>query len=152
MAKDAVYRRLIHSPRWLRLRRQVLTEYPLCRRCAEEGYVTAATEVHHVVPVEDGVTAWEKERLMYDPGNLRALCHGCHVAVHTEMGRCGRAVEARRRRREAESFRRRYLGDIRPRAASAPVDIRPQAASALTDRGTSGDEDEGGEFFEGEGV
>ena len=54
MAKDADYRRLIHTARWLRLRRDTLTAHPLCERCQVDGYVTPATEVHHVRPVEDG--------------------------------------------------------------------------------------------------
>lgn len=111
MAKDADYRRLIHTQRWLRLRRRVLTEHPLCRRCADEGYVTAATEVHHLLPVEEAATLREKERLMFDPSNLRALCHACHVRTHTEMGRCGKALTRRRNAAQVESFRRRFFGD-----------------------------------------
>ena len=110
MAKDADYRRLIHTRRWLELRRRVLTERPLCQRCAEEGFVTAATEVHHVLPVEEAVTFREKERLMFDRSNLRALCHACHVRTHTEMGRCGRAMTRRRNEARSESFRRRFFG------------------------------------------
>lgn len=85
MAKDAQYRRWIASTRWLRLRRSVLTAHPLCERCAQEGYVSAATEVHHIRPVEDGVTWSDRQTRMFAPSNLRALCHNCHVRTHVEM-------------------------------------------------------------------
>lgn len=100
MAKDKDYQRLIHTDRWLRLRRDKLTTTPLCERCQQQGIVTPATEVHHVTPVEDGLSLAEKRRLMYDPHNLRALCHDCHVQTHVELGRCGRA--ATKRRNEAQ--------------------------------------------------
>lgn len=96
MAKDKDYRKLIHAPRWLRLRRDYLSEHPLCEQCQAEGYVTPATEVHHRKPVEYGINYNEKYRLMYNPDNLCALCHGCHVKIHTEMGRSGK--EATRRK------------------------------------------------------
>lgn len=100
MAKDATYRRLIHTARWLRLRRDKLSANPLCERCLEEGRVLAATEVHHVVPVEDAVNDAEKARLMFDPTNLRSLCHACHLQEHIELGRSGGRLA--RRRTEAQ--------------------------------------------------
>ena len=96
MAKDNDYIKLIHTPRWLSLRREILSAHPLCERCEAEGYVTPATEVHHRRPVEYGLNYAEKRRLMYDANNLSALCHDCHVRTHTEMGRSGK--EATRRR------------------------------------------------------
>lgn len=111
MAKDKDYIRLIHAPRWLRLRREILTAHPLCERCAAEGYVTPATEVHHQRPVEYGVTYADKYRLMYDPNNLRALCHNCHVKVHTEMGRSGKAATRRRNDEQVAEVIRKFFGD-----------------------------------------
>lgn len=96
MSKDKDYIKMIHTSRWLKLRRAVLSAHPLCERCEAQGYITPATEVHHHVPVEYGVTYAEKYRLMYDIKNLRALCHGCHVQVHIEMGRSGKAATQRR--------------------------------------------------------
>ena len=111
MAKDKDYIKLIHAPRWLRLRREILTARPLCERCAAEGYVTPATEVHHQRPVEYGVTYADKYRLMYDPNNLRALCHNCHVKVHTEMGRSGKAATRRRNDEQVAEVIRKFFGD-----------------------------------------
>lgn len=109
MAKDKDYIRLIHSQRWTQLRRQVLTEHPLCRMCEAEGYVTAASEVHHITPVEYGVTRRDKERLMYDPANLTALCHDCHVKAHAAMGRSGKAATQRRTEAQVKQFIDKWL-------------------------------------------
>lgn len=109
MAKDKDYIQLIHTNRWLRLRRDKLSAQPLCERCSESGTVRAATEVHHVTPVEDGLTRAEKERLMYDYSNLRALCHDCHVKTHTEMGRCGKEQAKKRAREHLKRFKERFL-------------------------------------------
>lgn len=87
MAKDKDYISLINTGRWRSLRAEVLARHPLCQRCASLGYITAATEVHHVHPVEWATTMAEKRRLMYSPSNLSPLCHSCHVETHREMGR-----------------------------------------------------------------
>lgn len=49
-----------------------------------EELLTPATEVHHVRPVEEAFTLAEREQRMYDPHNLLALCHNCHVQAHSE--------------------------------------------------------------------
>ena len=66
MAKDKDYRRLIHSNRWIKLRRAKLTACPLCEDCKETGRITPATEVHHIKPVEDALNLVDKESLMFD--------------------------------------------------------------------------------------
>lgn len=96
MSKDKEYCRLIHTVRWLRLRRDVLTRHPVCQRCEAEGIMTPATEVHHIRPVEEAVTQADKMQRMYDPHNLQALCHDCHVRTHTEMGRGGKVATQKR--------------------------------------------------------
>ncbi|MCD8266477.1 MAG: HNH endonuclease [Prevotellaceae bacterium] len=111
MAKDERYRRMIAGSRWRRLRRQKLTACPLCERCAEEGRITAATEVHHVRPVEEALTAEAMAQRMYDPTNLRSLCRACHVRTHVEMGRSGRAATRRINGAKAEEFERKFFHD-----------------------------------------
>lgn len=101
---------MIQSGRWFRLRREVLARHPACQRCLEEGIVTPATEVHHIRPVEDGVTRAEQVRLMYDIHNLRALCHDCHVQTHKELGRCGKKQVVRRNKEQVASIVRRFFG------------------------------------------
>lgn len=109
MAKDIVYNKLIHTDRWLRLRRSKLTSNPLCERCKSDGKITPASEVHHVTPVEDGLTAREKETLMFDPHNLKALCHDCHVKTHTELGRSGKAHAKRKAEEQRKRFAKKFL-------------------------------------------
>lgn len=108
-ALDKDYKRLIARNRWLKLRKAKLTEQPLCERCRESGKIRAATEVHHIVPVEDALTLMEKEALMYAPRNLRCLCHDCHVQTHTEMGRSGKAQVRRRAESQLERFRKNFM-------------------------------------------
>ncbi len=109
MTKDKDYNRLIHTVRWLKLRKSKLSDHPLCERCEEEGRITAATEVHHHVPVEYAITYAEKARLMYDPNNLRALCHNCHVKTHTEMGRSGRDATKRRTAEQVKKIVKKFF-------------------------------------------
>lgn len=109
MARDKDYKRMIHTERWLKLRRDKLTQCPLCERCKEEGRITPASEVHHIVPVENGISYREKERLMYDPHNLRALCHACHIKTHTEMGRSGKEARQKRNKEHLNRFVNKFL-------------------------------------------
>ena len=108
MAKDKDYKRLIGTARWLRLRKAKLTANPTCERCKENGILRPATEVHHIVPVEDGLTVREKEALMYDFHNLRSLCHDCHVLTHTEMGRSGKAYAKRHAKEQLARFVKKF--------------------------------------------
>lgn len=111
MSKDIIYRRLINTSRWRRLRAAVLSEHPLCERCEAEGYVTAATEVHHRTPVESAPSRIGKEHLMYSRANLMALCRRCHVAEHTAMGRSGRKLHQERVAAQVSSFASKFFGD-----------------------------------------
>jgi len=110
MAKNETYNRLIHTTRWLKLRRDTLTAHPFCQRCLEEGTTTIATEVHHVVPVETETTEARMARLMYDPTNLRALCHACHLKTHMEMGRCGKEATKRRNAAQVAAMVNKFFG------------------------------------------
>ena len=60
-----------YDARWQAVRAAQLRRHPLCEDCGGQGYVTEATEVHHVVALRDG-----GRRL--DASNLRSLCKGCH--------------------------------------------------------------------------
>ena len=111
MAKDKDYRRLINTARWRALRRRVLSEQPLCERCAAEGYVCAAEEVHHITPVEYAPDYAGKLLLMFSRNNLRALCHACHVKEHIEMGRSGRAATQRRNEVQMQMAIDKLFGD-----------------------------------------
>ena len=110
MANHQTYMRLISSGRWRALRRKALARHPACVRCESQGRITVATEVHHVVPCEGAATEAEMKRLMFDPHNLMPVCHACHVELHKEMGRSGKAHAARKREEERRRFERLFLG------------------------------------------
>lgn len=114
MAKDRRYKALINSMRWRRLRRDKLTRNPLCEHCYSDRRIRAATEVHHIVPVESGLSMAEMARLAYDPHNLVSLCHDCHVEAHKAMGRSGKAAARRITDERLTRFRRRFLEDAPP--------------------------------------
>ena len=111
MAKDKDYQRLIHTGKWLKLRKDVLSRFPLCQRCASERRIAAATEVHHIRPVEEAITYGDKRQRMYDPSNLMALCHDCHVKVHTEQGRSGKEATKKRNAKQVADVVQRFFGD-----------------------------------------
>ena len=58
---------------WKKLRARFLLQHPLCELCRSEGRLTAAEEVHHVLPLANGGTNEE--------GNLMALCKSCHSKI-----------------------------------------------------------------------
>ena len=61
-----------NSRRWRRLRLAHLIAEPMCRYCAEQGRVTVATLVDHIVPV------MQNKLRAYDATNLQSLCASCH--------------------------------------------------------------------------
>lgn len=46
---------------------------------------------------------------MYDPHNLQALCHDCHVKVHTEMGRGGKDATRKRNEKQVQDIIKNFL-------------------------------------------
>lgn len=60
-----------YDRRWRKYRQAYLHEHPLCVACKEEGRTTAATDLDHITPVNDGGDFW-------DPDNHQPLCHSCH--------------------------------------------------------------------------
>jgi 5-methylcytosine-specific restriction protein A len=60
---------------WLAFRRNYLREHPLCRVCANDGRVTAATDIHHERKLRD------YPALKYEESNLVACCHSCHSRI-----------------------------------------------------------------------
>lgn len=101
LRRNAAYKRLIRSRRWMLLRRAYIGEHPFCEECLRRGvWDREAREVHHRVPISTGRTLAEMERLAFDPGNLESVCPECHRRLHEELdaaaGRGGarRAVSA----------------------------------------------------------
>jgi 5-methylcytosine-specific restriction protein A len=59
--------RVYDRRRWRVLSRKKLTADPICEYCGNE----LATDVDHVIPIEDGGDPWAWE-------NLSSLCSPCH--------------------------------------------------------------------------
>ena len=69
VSRNPDYIALINTARWRRCRSAVLAHEPLCRRCKERGRVTAATEVHHIEPLES----------VPDPARRAALAYNFNI-------------------------------------------------------------------------
>jgi len=54
-----------------------LADHPLCHDCSEQGRITPANEVHHIIDRQ------ERPDLAYDAANLMALCKSCHSSRTT---------------------------------------------------------------------
>ena len=63
---------------WRKIRNRYIKSHPLCEECLAAGRVTAATEVHHKLPLGKGGT--------HDDANLMSLCKSCHSRITAEMG------------------------------------------------------------------
>ena len=111
MSKDVNYRRMIGSMRWLRLRKEKLKLNPLCQDCLESGIYTQAQEIHHVVPCESAKTIRQMEELMFSIGNLRSLCHECHVLVHKKLASHSKDAQRRNTDERNKRFMDKFFED-----------------------------------------
>ena len=86
MSRNREYQKLLNSKRWKLLRAEYLRAHPLCEDCKAQGFIVAAVDVHHIVPVESAKSPAEMEALCFNVhgNNLRALCIPCHIRVHQE--------------------------------------------------------------------
>jgi len=75
-----------YTSRWRRIRNAYLAEHPLCEWCESAGKVTRATEVDHIIALQDGGAI---------DGSLQSLCHPCHA-------RKTKADDARRAKKRAK--------------------------------------------------
>lgn len=107
--KDSRYYRMIQSRQWRDLRRQQLTQRPLCEICLSRGLYVPATEVHHVTPCETAATEAEMQRLMFSPSNLQSLCRACHREEHRLLMSASRDEIRRRNDARTARFAERFL-------------------------------------------
>ena len=59
-----------YDKRWERIRAAVLASEPLCRHCTQQGRLTSAVLVDHIVPLPRG---------SHSIDNLQPLCASCHA-------------------------------------------------------------------------
>lgn len=74
----------VRGRKGVRQRHDYLRQHPLCRPCEAQGYVTAAQEVDHVIPLAFGGTD--------DDANKQPICSACHrekTARESVRGRGG---------------------------------------------------------------
>lgn len=98
------YKKLISSARWQALRRQFLTDHPLCEACKAKGYVVAANTVHHIIEVESATTERDMIDLCFSPSNLQALCRGCHNELHAAKRSHSRKAHKERMKESLKRF------------------------------------------------
>ena len=109
MSRNALYRKLINSARWKKLRARQLQSNPLCEACRDAGRTRLAEEVHHRIPVESAPNEAEMTRLMFAPMNLQSLCHDCHVEIHKQLFSHTKATVKANRKRETQRFVDKFL-------------------------------------------
>ena len=61
-----------YDSRWRAARKSYLQRNPLCKQCFDEGRLTPATVVDHIIPHRGD------EKLFWDEGNWQPLCKACH--------------------------------------------------------------------------
>lgn len=49
--------------------------------------VTPASEVHHKIPFDQGVTPGQIDDLAFNYDNLQSLCIPCHSEIHDELNK-----------------------------------------------------------------
>ena len=61
-----------YDERWRKARTFYLKRHPLCVGCVDEGRITPATVVDHIIPHKGN------KELFWDESNWQALCASCH--------------------------------------------------------------------------
>ena len=112
MSRSPHYIKLLNSRRWRALRMAAIKRAKgLCEQCSAEGRISAATEVHHIRPVESVKDPIVMEQLAFDPANLKALCHRCHQEAHLLLHKGSNEERRRRTKEDVERFHRQMFGE-----------------------------------------
>jgi 5-methylcytosine-specific restriction protein A len=70
-----------YDNRWRVLSERKRAIDPLCEECERQGVVTAADEVHHVVPISEA--PW----LRLKWSNLMSVCRACHAEIERRVAK-----------------------------------------------------------------
>lgn len=79
---EQIRKEVYSSSKWKKLRKAKLIQNPLCEKCLENGIITPAIDIHHIVsfvPVADRLRRLE---IAFDFDNLMSLCKECHQKIH----------------------------------------------------------------------
>ena len=123
--KAAIY----NSREWKELRVRKLRTNPLCERCQQlYGVVRAASQVHHIIPIETAVSMDEMRRLAFcGLDGLQSLCPQCHSEVHREQKSHTKAAikerEAQRQARWHDRMNQLFIVSDHP--TDQPTDTPP---------------------------
>ncbi|ENU1229340.1 HNH endonuclease [Providencia rettgeri] len=90
----------VYRGRWAKVRLSFLNENPLCVMCKEQGRITAATVVDHIIPhrlrdaLASGDTEWiaKAQKLFWDTNNYQSLCASHHNSTKQRMEKSGVVV------------------------------------------------------------
>lgn len=63
---------------WRKIRDRFIKANPLCEECKRKEKLTAAQEVHHILPLSRGGT--------HDESNLMSVCTPCHSSISARDG------------------------------------------------------------------
>jgi 5-methylcytosine-specific restriction enzyme A len=78
--------RSLYGSRWQRARLGYLAEHPLCVMCQEQGRVTAATVVDHIIPHRGDM------ELFWDSDNWQSLCKPHHDSTKRRIEHSGSEI------------------------------------------------------------
>ena len=70
---------------WRRLRSALMSTHPLCVECAAKGISRPATDLHHIIPFQNGLTEDERWELLLNPDNIIPVCQACHYEIHNKL-------------------------------------------------------------------
>lgn len=90
----------VYGGRWAKVRLAYLTKHPLCVMCDEQGRITAATVVDHIIPhrLKDALASKDSEqiakaqKLFWDTSNYQSLCASHHNSTKQRMEKSGVVV------------------------------------------------------------
>lgn len=74
----------LYGYQWQKIRKVHLTNNPLCRFCQEDGRITPAEVVDHIVKHDGDLS------LFYDPTNLQSLCKEHHDSYKQRIESSGK--------------------------------------------------------------
>ena len=86
-----------NTTKWKELRLLKLQMNPLCEHCLRENKITPATEVDHIIPIQ------QRPDLALDINNLQSLCKPCHSR---------KTAQETNQKKQGQIINRKYKGGV----------------------------------------